>query len=387
MFDSKIIIADQIESTDIIENRRQRDIFNYGKFAWSFPIKYYIEKPVLSNNVYKAIQHIQNNTCVTFHRQGSFFNNTPGLIFKKASFCSSYVGLMFLEKSQEIYLSKGCYENVALILHEIGHALGLVHEHSRNDRDKYIKINKNAIQPDAYVNFEILSSLEYVNYSTTYDAASLMHYKIFDYAINKSVPTISSKVHKAYEKMMGQRMKMTFNDYKQINLKYCNKCNWVDNNGKRNRINYTSPRCINGGYPHYNDCHNKCICPTGYTGSNCEFIESSNKNCGKTSFKATKLQKKLFFNKKMTCYIHIKAKKQMKIKIRILKTKSPYRKICTEDISIQIKHFVDKGNTGLLLCGQHKKTIDIISSSNSVLIIYRGRFINNYLSLSFKEVN
>lgn len=41
---------------------------------------------------------------------------------------------------QEIKFGDSCFRQVGSLYHEILHALGLIHEHSRNDRDLYVSI-------------------------------------------------------------------------------------------------------------------------------------------------------------------------------------------------------------------------------------------------------
>lgn len=58
------------------------------------------------------------------------------------------------------------------IAHEIGHALGLWHEHQRSDRDDYVTILTDNIQPDLLFNFDIQATTNYGGY----DFDSVMHY-------------------------------------------------------------------------------------------------------------------------------------------------------------------------------------------------------------------
>ena len=62
-----------------------------------------------------------------------------------------------------------------VILHELGHALGLIHEHQRPDRDGFVNINYSHLRPGGRGNFERFSR-SYVNYNVAYDYNSIMHY-------------------------------------------------------------------------------------------------------------------------------------------------------------------------------------------------------------------
>lgn len=69
----------------------------------------------------------------------------------------------------------------ATICHEIGHALGLVHEHQRSDRDAYVTILTNNIMPGLEANFIKLS--DSLNQGP-YDFLSVMHYRRDAYSTN-----------------------------------------------------------------------------------------------------------------------------------------------------------------------------------------------------------
>lgn len=77
-----------------------------------------------------------------------------------------------------------------LVLHEIGHVLGLWHTQSRSDRDEYITIYRSNIQTDKLSQFGI--KREAFVYGP-YDFSSIMHYQWNLFAINPALPTISKK--------------------------------------------------------------------------------------------------------------------------------------------------------------------------------------------------
>lgn len=82
---------------------------------------------------------------------------------------NSYVGM--IGGPQDINLYNFNYEFI--IAHEIGHALGLIHEHERSDRDTYITVNRTNVTSGMESNFDIVpGSLNQGNY----DFDSVMHY-------------------------------------------------------------------------------------------------------------------------------------------------------------------------------------------------------------------
>ena len=86
---------------------------------------------------------------------------------QNGSLNNSYVGMIGGQQVMNIL-----NWNVYSIAHEIGHALGLMHEHQRSDRDSYVTINYSYVQSGYEGNFYIAGSTTYGGY----DFDSIMHY-------------------------------------------------------------------------------------------------------------------------------------------------------------------------------------------------------------------
>ena len=68
------------------------------------------------------------------------------------------------------------------MMHEIGHALGLLHEHSRWDREDWIRVDAEVVQEvlgdyDVQWWTDIDADADETSYGLEYDTRSIMHYR------------------------------------------------------------------------------------------------------------------------------------------------------------------------------------------------------------------
>jgi hypothetical protein len=70
------------------------------------------------------------------------------------------------------------------IIHELGHCLGLIHEHQRPDRDSYVTIIWENIYPEYEHDFEMRDNPLITEENYPYDYDSIMHYPRYAFSIN-----------------------------------------------------------------------------------------------------------------------------------------------------------------------------------------------------------
>ncbi|XP_052381502.1 astacin-like metalloprotease toxin 5 isoform X2 [Oncorhynchus keta] len=126
-----------------------------------------------------AFKMISDQTCILFHE---YTNEINYIEFISGSGCASYVG--FQGGAQPLYFGRAC--NVGNLCHELMHALGLHHEHTRPDRDQYITIQWDNVVSGKEDNFKVK---EGDTQDLPYDYDSIMHYGTFLLAVITSHQT------------------------------------------------------------------------------------------------------------------------------------------------------------------------------------------------------
>lgn len=110
-----------------------------------------------------------------------------------------------------------CTTLIGTVLHELSHAAGFMHEQNREERDGFVNIRYNNVEPDKRKNFEKAKSGEATGFGVGYDYGSVMHYSSVAFSVNGK-PTIDAKM-KTNEKM-GQRNGFSRKDIEKINKMY-----------------------------------------------------------------------------------------------------------------------------------------------------------------------
>lgn len=150
--------------------------------------------------------------------------------------CWSWVGDVSARSSpQMLNLDDGCYTR-GVVVHELIHSIGFVHEQSRIDRDEYVEINFDNINQLNHNQFAIVDGI--INNTVRYDYRSIMHYSQFAMAIDKTKPSITTK-DRRFQNIIGEGEEPSKVDIFQIELLY---------------------RCVSGVRDYTEFCTSECPC-------------------------------------------------------------------------------------------------------------------------------
>lgn len=155
------VIPYTINEKDFPDNSNERRQIEAAMRAWASPITRIRFKP--RNNEQNWVEFVSGN---------------------EYSACSSHVGKQQSPGSQKVY----CDPSSGALVHEIGHAIGLWHEHTREDRGLNVEVFLENVRADKRHNYDrhVGDGIDI----GPYDRQSVMHYHDRQFAV-KWLPAVS----------------------------------------------------------------------------------------------------------------------------------------------------------------------------------------------------
>nr|WP_243436148.1 PKD domain-containing protein [Acanthopleuribacter pedis] len=105
----------------------------------------------------------------------------------------------------------------SVILHEVGHALGLLHEQQRGDRDTFVTVTMSNVKPDKRDNF---TRIDGVTQYGAYDFASIMHYHAHAFSKNGLPVMAPTPDYADQADVMGRLNNLSAQDIAEIEQRY-----------------------------------------------------------------------------------------------------------------------------------------------------------------------
>eukprot|EP00112_Aurelia_sp_Birch-Aquarium-sp1_P015802 Seg353.7 transcript_id=Seg353.7/GoldUCD/mRNA.D3Y31 product="Zinc metalloproteinase nas-38" protein_id=Seg353.7/GoldUCD/D3Y31 len=221
-----------------ITTREVVDIIYGNRWPIAEPIPYEIDAASLSSSTIQvikdAIEHIKKYTCVRFTERKPTKEFKSYIRFNKGDGgCKTNALGRLANEENRIDIGDGC-EILGVVVHEIMHALGFLHEQNRSDRDNYVNIQWQNMIKDPKINVQRIFETERQihgddyygeNYGLPYDFNSVMHYHPFAWSKDGKSPTflLNPKYKESNIKnkvVVGQRNGLSDLDRKKINAMF-----------------------------------------------------------------------------------------------------------------------------------------------------------------------
>lgn len=158
---------------------------------------------------------VEEVTCLKF-KQGANSDGNYVRVTDNEEGCWSYVGYLH-EAGQQLNLGDGC-EYEGTVIHEFLHAVGFQHQQCSYERDDYVELFLENVEPDMRFNFDKYTKEEVTNYGTRYDYDSIMHYDSYAFSMNGKKVMIPKFLPEGQNMGLAEELSQT--DIYKINTMY-----------------------------------------------------------------------------------------------------------------------------------------------------------------------
>ncbi|XP_050503211.1 zinc metalloproteinase nas-1-like [Diabrotica virgifera virgifera] len=167
----------------------------------------------------KVMELYQHYTCIKFVPKTKNDKFYAIIVNDRDECCSELGKLPSGSRPSVITLGPSCFhEDVAgTVIHEFMHLIGFYHEFVRSDRDNYIEVTPLNILPKHRKEFKIESGN---TFNIPYDYDSIMHYSVYQAAIQYPLKSFVAKDKSVMESRMGQICGFSKGDITKINIVY-----------------------------------------------------------------------------------------------------------------------------------------------------------------------
>uniref|UniRef100_A0A8C7FCJ9 Metalloendopeptidase n=1 Tax=Oncorhynchus kisutch TaxID=8019 RepID=A0A8C7FCJ9_ONCKI len=160
-----------------------------------------------------GLQTISASTCIQFLPRT---NQKDFLDIQSQAGCSSYIGRQ--RNGQVVSLNRNGCVHLSVVQHELLHALGFNHEHSRSDGDIIILCKKIIYHTFSIIGMEYnVEKINTINLGTPYAYNSVMQYSRFAFSRNEQHTILPIPDNNA---VIGRATQMSPIDILRINLLY-----------------------------------------------------------------------------------------------------------------------------------------------------------------------